>query len=172
MGLRLTLIEDIAHLQLLDARPVHLIPTVVNPRGGIFAQLLVPEFCSFYPGCQHCSTRRIPCASNTFLNVQVPDRPGHLDLRVCDALKVGDWDLAHFEMHGSRLRRQLLEKRPELRQERKNITRMPLVADRANFEHLNAGHGTVCDSFAHENTSCTQSVLDEGQRDIKRVDYN
>lgn len=110
----------------------------------------------------------ISCPSNTFLNVQVPDRPARPDLRVCDALKVGDWDLAYFEMHGSRLRRQLLEKRSELGQERKNITRMPLVAYRANFERLDAGHGAVCDSFAHENTGCTQSILDTGQHKITR----
>ena len=108
-------------------------------------------------GCEHNLMNLIKLIQwvvSTFPNIQIPDWPSGFDLHVRDTFEVRQRDLAHFEVHRCSLIRQLLEEWSELGQEGENITGVALVADSANFEHLDARHGSTRDSFLSEDSGC------------------
>lgn len=72
----------------------------------------------------------------TFLDIKIPDRSRCFHGRVCHTFQVSNRDLAHLEVHLRRGGGKLLEMLAESRQIWEDIAGMTLVADPADFKHL------------------------------------
>lgn len=88
LGLGLPLIQDISNLQLFNARPIDLIPRIIEPRRGVLGQLLICVFYGFFRIVNQEQKDRKVDGGSTFLDIKVPNRTRDLNLGICNAFKL------------------------------------------------------------------------------------